>query len=276
MSETDRRPGWERLWRHSYRLGFRWLLRGWRNGWKGARVGLARLLIPLDPWRYYEMGKIADEPFSGVNLDLSSPKLLASLLRAEGKGEWVATDLFRWEVEQWRWVDPSLRLEVEDGRTLSYGDATFDGAICVSVIEHVAGEGDITVMAELFRVLKPGGVLHLTTNVSPVSREIWRDERVWGEASDVVGGRVFLERHYSPEDLAGRLLRDPWRPESQEWASEIDPSVQDRFYRGVPWSYLRGGLLSRRCPENYRRSPEPSILRDDRPGVVYVRLRKPA
>ena len=32
---------------------------------------MARLLVPLDPWRYYEMGRIADEPFDGLNLDLA-------------------------------------------------------------------------------------------------------------------------------------------------------------------------------------------------------------
>ncbi len=275
MSDSRKRPGWDRLFRHSYLLGIRWLFRGWRLGWRGARTGITRLLVPLDPWRYYEMGKIADQPFSGLNLDLSSPKLLSSLLRAEGKGDWIAVDLFRWEVDQWRCVDPALRLEVEDGRKLSFPDASFDGAICVSVVEHIAREGDSTAMAELFRVLKPGGVLHLTTNVAPVSREIWKAERAWGEASDVVEGKVFFERHYSEADLSSRLLRDSWLLEETEWAAEIDPKVEDRFYDGAPLSYLRGGLLRCCCPRNYRTSGGPEGIRPGRHGVVYLRLRKP-
>src|SRR5262245_65884272 len=79
-------PGWLRLWRHSYRLGLRWLARGARNGWKGRRVGLQRLLVPLDPWRYYELGRVAEQPFDGRCLDVSSPKLLMSLLQHEGRG----------------------------------------------------------------------------------------------------------------------------------------------------------------------------------------------
>jgi len=269
------RPGWERLWRHSYRVGFAWLLGGVRHGWRGSRVGLARLLVPLDPWRYYEMGRVAEQPFTGRVLDVSSPKLLMSLLAREGHGEWLGIDLMRREIERWRRVDPALDLEVADCTWLPYPDESFDHAVSVSVLEHVAGEGDREAMAEIWRVLRPGGDLHLTTNVATRPRELWREDAIYDEASPVIGGRVFFERHYTSRTLRERLLRLPWRVEAEEYAVEIDRRVQDRFERLRPWSYLAAGLLRRRCPDNFRTSPSPEILPPDRHGVVYLHLVKP-
>lgn len=268
--EADR-PGWERLWRHSYRLGWRWLLSGRWHAW---RVGLARLLVPLDPWRYYELGKAADETFDGFNLDVSSPKLLTSLLRHEGQGDWVGIDLFRREIESWRRIDPELRLEVQDATALPYPDATFDHCLSISVVEHIAEEGDTAAMAEMWRVLKPGGILILTTNVCAESRELWRQDRIWGEASSTVGGKVFFERHYTPADLRARLLSKPWHVLHREYAMEIDRSIHDKFAARIPWSFLYGGLFRRRCPANFRLAAGPEILTADRHGVVYLRLQK--
>lgn len=266
------RPGWDRLWRHSYRLGWRWLLSG---RWRSWRVGLARLLVPLDPWRYYELGKAADEHFDGLNLDISSPKLLTSLLRHEDRGDWVGIDLFRQEIESWRRIDPSLRLEVQDATRLPYPDATFDHCISISVVEHIAEEGDTAAMAEMWRVLKPGGILILTTNVCAERRELWREDRIWGEASRSVDGRVFFERHYTPEDLSRRLLAArPWEILHREYAMEIDRSIHDNFVARMPWSVLYGALFRRRCPSNFRVSAGPEILTPERHGVVYLKLGK--
>jgi hypothetical protein len=139
-------PGWRRLFRHSTRLGLRWLRGATR--WRDARGGLARLLVPLDPWRYWELGRLADVPFAGRCLDVSSPKLLPSLLTREGAGAWVA------------------------------------------------GDGDVRAMDEIWRVLKPDGVLHLTTNVAREPREIWTRGRPWGAVHAERDGLAFFERHY--------------------------------------------------------------------------------
>jgi SAM-dependent methyltransferase len=268
-------PGWRRLWGHSYRIGLAWLARGFFRGWRGARVGLCRLLVPLDPWRYYEMGRIAEASFSGRGLDVSSPKLLISLLVHEGRGSWLGIDLMRREVERWRHVDPRLDLDVADCTRLPYPDASFDHVICVSVIEHLAGDGDGVAMGEMWRVLRPGGELHLTTNVATRGGELWRDDAIYDEASTRVEDRVFFERHYSPDDLHARLLRLPWEVAVEEYAAEIDRGIQDRFERRRPWSYLYGGLLRRRCRSNFRTSSSPDVLEEDRHGVVYLHLVKP-
>ena len=200
--------GWLRLWRHSYRLFAGWLLRLRRHRAAGLRVALTRALVPLDPWRYYELGRVAEEPFAGDCLDVSSPKLLPSLLQHEGQGRWTAVDLFAREIEQWSAVDPDLTLAVEDATALSFPDASFDTCLCLSVIEHVPGDGDATAMAEMWRVLRPGGVLHLTTDVAPAARDIFLGDEIYGAASQRVDGdRVFFARHYAPDGTRAPAAR---------------------------------------------------------------------
>lgn len=262
-------PGWKRLWRHSYRLGLRWLLRGARGG---ARVGLQRLLVPLDPWRYYELGRVADRPFAGRCLDVSSPKLLMSLLQHEGRGDWTGIDLFEREIESWCRVDPALELRVEDATRLSFADESFDRCACISVVEHIPGDGDAAAMAEIWRVLKPGGVLHLTTNVAREPDDVYLDQRLYGEASEESG---FFERQYSPDTLDKRLLGLPWRVDGREFARQRDEGIERRFYARAPWSYLYGGLLRLRCPDNFVVAPGPEVLDDEGHGAVYMELRKP-
>ena len=270
-------PGWERLWRHSLRLAARWAATLPDHGLSGLKVATQRALVPLDPWRYYEMGRVAEDEFSGDCLDVSSPKLLPSLLQREGRGRWTAADLFATEVEMWRAVDPDLRLEIQDATKLGYPDASFDHVLCVSVVEHIPGDGDSAAMAEFWRVLRPGGVLHMTTDVAPQTREIFVDDKVYGEASEEVDGRVFFARNYSAEDLERRILSvAPWEVEHREFARQRNEELERRFYARAPWSYLYGLALRLRCPDNFDVTPEFPDLTDRKQGVVYLRLRKPS
>lgn len=276
MSRGGRRPPWRRLVVHSYRLGFSWIARGARRrSWPHPRAGLYRVLVPLEPWRYYELARVAGQPFAGDCLDVSSPKLLPSLLRREGAGRWVAVDLLAEEIARWRSVDPDLDLRVEDARSLSFGDASFDVVACVSVIEHVAGEGDAAAMAEIWRVLRPGGVLHLTTNVAARGREVLTERAVYGNdpAARAAGG-AFFERHYAEGDLRERLLALPWEEEEREYVRQRRP-VHERFFAARPWSFLLGGLLPLVCVGNFVRIGGTGELAPNEHAVVYLRLRRP-
>ncbi len=46
------------------------------------------------------------------------------------------------------------------GEALPFGDGHFDGAICLNVLEHIYDTR--FVLDEIFRVLRPGGVLHIS------------------------------------------------------------------------------------------------------------------
>ena len=278
MSGGRRRPAWLRLVAHSYRLGLRWLAGGLRGrGWPDPRGGLYRLLVPLEPWRYYELARVARERFGGDCLDVSSPKLLPSLLQHEGDGDWVAIDVLPDEVARWRVLDPALDLRVEDARALSFADASFDAVVCVSVIEHVAGEGDATAMAEIWRVLRPGGVLHLTTNVAAREGEVRTARVVYDTEGDAAAGSpeegAFFERRYSAESLDQRLLRLGWREEVREYVRERRP-VHARFFGARPLAFLVGGLLPLVCVRNFAPITDPSELALGEHGVVYLRLRR--
>jgi SAM-dependent methyltransferase len=278
MRTGRRRPAWARLIGHSERLGARWLAGGLRGrGWAHPRAGLYRLLVPLEPWRLYELARVAREPFSGDCLDVSSPKLLPSLLRSEGQGTWVAIDVLPDEIDRWRTLDPALDLRVEDARALSFDDRSFDAVVCVSVIEHVAGDGDATAMAEIWRVLRPGGVLHLTTNVASEPGEVRTARVVYdtetGSAAPEAGG-AFFERRYSAGTLSARLLGLGWQEEAREYVRERRP-VHQWFFRARPLSFLVGALLPVVCVRNFVSMTDPSGLRPGEHGVVYLRLRRP-
>ncbi len=278
MTGGRRAPGRARLARRSRRLGLEWVSRGLRGGgWPHPRAALYRLLVPLEPWRHYELARVAEEPFAGDCLDVSSPKLLASLLQSEGAGRWVAVNLLDEEIARWRAIDPALDLRVEDARSLSFADGSFDAVACVSVIEHVAGDGDAEAMAQMWRVLKPGGVLHLTTNVSARAGEVRTARAVYdtGEDGDDGAGGVFFERRYSAATLKQRLLGLGWEEEAREYVRERRP-VHRVFFAARPWSFLLGNLLFAVCARNFARIEGPEGLGAAEHGVVYLRLRRPA
>jgi len=294
MSAGRRGPAWARLVVHSHRIGRRWLARGLRGGgWGDARAGLYRLLVPLEPWRYHELARLAREPTGGDCLDVSSPKLLASLLAHEGAGRWVAVDLLADEIDRWRALDPTLDLRVEDARRLSFPDSSFDTVVCASVIEHVAGDGDVAAMAEMWRVLRPGGVLHLTTNVAARAGEVRTRRAVYahddGEDGPSAGAPpgsgggapadgpvgVFFERHYADATLDQRLLGCGWQVEAREYVCERLP-VHRWFFAARPLSFLVGNLLPLACAANFRPIGGAREVPEGSHGVVYLRLRRPA
>jgi SAM-dependent methyltransferase len=239
-----------------------------------------RLLVPLEPWRFYELDRLAREPWAGRCLDVSSPKLLASALAHEGRGDWTAIDLLAQEIAIWRSLDSGLDLRVADARALPFEDGSFDAIACVSVIEHVAGEGDAGAMAEMWRVLRPGGVLHLTTNVAARAVEVRTARPVYAtepreDGPAAAGGEgAFFERRYTADTLRDRLLGLPWAEEAREYVRERRP-VHGRFFAARPWSFLVGGMLPLVCAGNFVPMTDPSEVPEGRFGVVYLRLRKP-
>ncbi len=133
---------------------------------------------------------------------------MPSLLQAEGSGSWVCIDLFEAEITAWRTIDPYLELDVQDATALSFPDETFDNCICVSVIEHIGVGKDSVALSEMWRVLKPGGALHLTTDVAAEPKDVFIEDRWYGQASPVVEGRgVFFKHDYVPREVEQLITR---------------------------------------------------------------------
>lgn len=56
----------------------------------------------------------------------------------------------------------------QDLTQVDYADETFDAVTCISVLEHIPAPVDQKAVAELVRVLKPGGLLALTVDFQPL------------------------------------------------------------------------------------------------------------
>jgi len=180
--------------------------------------GLRYLVVPVNYWRSLEYRLAVEESeFADGDrvLDVGSPKLL-SLWLAERLGvSVVATDIEPYFTAEYellrgaRHVPPDrLRVAVEDGRRLSFDDASFDKVYSLSVLEHIPDDGDTRCVREIARVLAPGGRCVLTVPFWPVSRVDWRDpDFYWSGASvDDASGKVFFQRRYSETDLHERLI----------------------------------------------------------------------
>ena len=89
-----------------------------------------------------------------------------------------------------RYARPNVEFQVGDLLALAAGDGAFDAVCCFETIEHVAEQEPL--VAELRRVLRPGGVLLVSTPHADATTD--RPEN------------PFHERELSPDDFE-RLLR---------------------------------------------------------------------
>lgn len=194
------------------------LLNGLRCMRREPGIGLRRLVLPVSYWRLreftYACQRLTLAPGSRV-LDLGSPKELAAYL-AEHRGyEVVASDILPLAVELSDRYTKALGLqghgsglvhnEVQDGRALTYPDDSFDGAFAVSVVEHIPDQGDTAAIRELLRVVRPGGLVVITTPFGPTYRETFVDRPVY-ERPQHGNLPVFYERRYDNQSLQERLL----------------------------------------------------------------------
>jgi len=116
-----------------------------------------------------------------------------------------------------------LQVLVMDGRKLDFADNSFDFVFSFSSIEHFGGHKEATTaMCEMFRVLKPGGIAVITTELI-----LNKLGRAWGffrrkgikliflgaTGFDLVGGEVDyrIERRFlrSPMDFPYRATGEP-------------------------------------------------------------------
>ena len=116
-----------------------------------------------------------------------------------------------------------------DLRDLPYPDGHFDRITVISVIEHVPDPGDKVGIAELARVLAPGGKLLLTVPFGMTARDFFLHESVYAETYR--GEPVFFQRHYTPETLEERLVRPSGlRVETRAFFGETGFPFFNRFW----------------------------------------------
>lgn len=198
--------------RYGVRLGADLLRRG------RIRDAVPYLVKPVNYWRTAEYRWVLEavdvRPDERV-LDIGSPKLLALYLAEEKRARVRATDIESYFLEklerirQVRGLSPErFALETQDGRKLSYPDASFDKVYSISVVEHIPDSGDTQCLREIARVLAPKGRCALTVPFSPESRTDFKKDFYWSKSSVELPEGVFYQRRYSEEDLRRRLI-DP-------------------------------------------------------------------
>ena len=231
------------LARYSVALGARGLRRG------PLRAALWRIWMPLDVDRVVELPWVGDRVLRERPrrvLDVASPKLLACWL-AGRVDEVVGADLWEQEIDDWRRLVgddlPRLRLEPADATRLPYEDASFDAAYSASVIEHIPGDGDVAAMAELARVLRPGGVLALTFPYGREHADEFVEHDLYGER--YTGTPLFFQRRYSAQSVEGRLLAGGGFSvvERGLWRKAAVQEAQGRLRRIVPARFEIGRFL---------------------------------
>jgi SAM-dependent methyltransferase len=208
-----KRTGGAPLYAYGVKLGAKELMRRKFN-W-----ALRHLLIPVPYWRSLEFQLVRDAgEFTPTDriLDIGSPKLLAAYLAKAVGADVYATDIEDYFVPEYSSVREMEHLsaerfhvQVEDGRRLSFPDASFDKVFSVSVMEHIPDDGDAACAREMARVLAPGGRCLITVPFSPESQTIYRkaDQFYWARSSvEGSDGKVFFQRRYSEDDLHSRII----------------------------------------------------------------------
>ncbi len=142
-----------------------------------------------------------------------------------------------------------------NGLTLPFPDNTFDRIIASEILEHVPD--DLGVMAELHRVLKPGGALAATVP-STIPEQIcwWLDDAYHAPKS--VGGHV---RIYSRPELEMKLESVGLRPSEHHRAHALhspywwlkcavgvtndDHPLVKLYLRFLTWDIVKGPWITR-------------------------------
>ena len=111
-----------------------------------------RLQLALDLLGPGPYGRLLDAGYgSGILL----PSLAARSARVDGVDLHRRTDLVERMLRQER---VAASLAVGSVTALGYADASFDGVLCLSTLEHLEGQALHDAVGELRRVTKPGGV----------------------------------------------------------------------------------------------------------------------
>ena len=116
-------------------------------------------------WTYDKISKM-DLLRNNINdlLDFYINKYAEGVLLEVGSGGSYLKDRYFNSVENWVTSDYDIRAKVDircDGQSLPFKENLFDTILCIDVLEHVPNPHQM--IAELVRVLKPGGVLILST-----------------------------------------------------------------------------------------------------------------
>ncbi len=90
-------------------------------------------------------------------------------------------------------------VQLQDIRHTSFPDNSFDQILLISMIEHIPDDGDILALRECQRILKPGGLVIITTPY----------DHVWMHEDTGIRPFKFLQRYYNMQSVITRFMQPP-------------------------------------------------------------------
>ena len=167
-------------------------------------------------------------------------------------------------------VWPDLKLTLGNIEQMPYESEFFDGIVSLGAIEHAQG-GPARQLAEMLRVLKPGGILYCTVPCINITRRLgllrlqefvhcnswirrWR-----GRPPDV----AFFEYYWTPREYAAILTSagfdvlavEPLTPDGL-WGGTREGSLRRRLFDWIHrhWPWLTAHMMAGICrkPDNSR------------------------
>jgi ubiquinone/menaquinone biosynthesis C-methylase UbiE len=170
---------------------------------------------PISIIRYFEFDFVRRKLPDLINqkiLDVSSPRFFGLYLSSINKrlkyyminpdrSDLAETKKFL-DVQQ---RNKNFQLKYGNAIKLEYDSFSFDCVISISVIEHIGKNEDSKALREMWRVLKKGGYLIITTHVSNKYYEEFRESNQYRQKVRVKKGKYFFQRVYSPSVLKKRV-----------------------------------------------------------------------
>ncbi len=271
VKTLQRKPRALVLWRATWPLGWRWIIRG---------IEYTRCLeypLVLDAASLEDGMRVLDvgaAPFS----------ILPLYLAASGRYQLHAIDIAPYisKLSTYSYqLAPKtpVRVSRQDARTLGFRSAAFDRVLAVSTLEHIPGPGDTSAIREIARVLAPGGRAIVSVPYAPLARDEYTDETA---ATPIevdaglkalirrsTGRQVFFQRRYDDSSVIERLIvPSGLRLAEMRFFGEFPLAIRYWWWKRPPavkvltnWvSPILAGLFLRPLPAELRRHAEALVI----------------
>ncbi len=208
------------------------------------------ILNPVSCVRYFEFDYCKRNVGHHIDakqiIDISSPYLFGFYIAHRYNLKYTYLNPDKREIDHIEHIRKYISLRsrysanIADATNLPYRDNSVDDIISISVIEHINGLGDSAAMAEMWRILKPGGKMILTFPIKRTYEEEFRDDNVFGLNVDQKNGKYFFQRYYDQVTIDKRILS--MVPGHEIVNTEIFGEIEEGFFEEYEKRWISRGL----------------------------------
>jgi SAM-dependent methyltransferase len=185
---------------------------------------MAEEYLRQTPWTRLRLGAVLDlvEPTAGDRvLDLGCAAGAVTHFLSTFGCEVVGVDAEPLGIEKARSLFPALRFEVADVAALPFADSSFDKAVAADLVEHLDDETLTRMLAELRRVLVPGGTVSIyTPNSRHVIERLKKRNIILAQNPTHIGLR-------DADTLVTALTHAGLRVDRNEWRASFFPVLRN-------------------------------------------------